>query len=503
MNRESNNNFISLFDEPNKPLWQKSKPDFKIYQISSVLTMKKTNSQSIKKGKFFISNEYLVEFDNTYKRHIDLNNIILEQTNQPFTFRLSRNKKQIEFTTNEQEYQIWFQLIKKYAIQRSFNEDYKLLKVQGQGNFAKVYKAIGRDSFAYAVKSFEKKSFKNLTLERDALKLEISIMRKIQFPGIIRLYEVYETEHHIWLVTDYLEGGELFQYLRNQPQGFNEIQVALLMHNLLNSLDYLHSQGIIHRDIKPENLILRSPLNASDVNIADFGLADYYNPEGKYLFKRCGTPGYVAPEILQEKNYDYKVDVFSAGILMFIMLSGQSPFQTKSKNELVIKNYNCEIDYTINNLQQKISPEALQLLMIMLSPNPQSRYTAKQALCHPWFMKCFTPVYQMSPPQLYMPTSMIPQFQHYPDIFARSPIMNQLLNQSISNLSLSGSSNVTPQRTQSNSLQVQNPCKIAIEEDHQDFEVIQEEICQIHEVNKYSINNQRKQTPAQQNKFTQ
>ncbi|CAD8062812.1 unnamed protein product [Paramecium sonneborni] len=503
MNKETTFNFISLFEEPNKPLWQKTKPDLSTYQLTGVMTIKKSNSSNSKKGNFLISNDFLVEVENKmYKRHIDLNNIILENTNKVATFKLSRNKKSIEFTSNELEFQQWFQLIKKYAIQRTFNEDYKLLKVQGQGNFAKVYKAIGKDNFAYAVKSFEKKSFKNLTLERDALKLEISIMRKIQFPGIIRLYEVYETEHHIQLITDYLEGGELFQYLRNQPQGFNEIQVALLMHNLLNSLDYLHQQGIIHRDIKPENLILRSPLNASDVCIADFGLADYYNPEGKYLFKRCGTPGYVAPEILQEKNYDYKVDVFSAGILMFIMLSGQSPFQTKSKNELVIKNYNCEIDYTVNNLQHKITPEALQLLQILLSPNPQYRLTAKQALSHPWFVKCFTPVFQIPAPQLFIPPNVIPPFQHFADIYARSPIMNQLLSQSISSLSLSNSSNVTPLRTQSNSLQVQNLQNNKIEEDHQDFEAIQEEVCYINEIIKYSLNTQRRQPPNQLNKLT-
>ena len=91
------------------------------------------------------------------------------------------------------------------------------------------------------------------------------------------------------------------------------------MYNLLNSLSYIHTKSVLHRDIKPENIILRSKTNLTDICISDFGLADYYDPAGKYLFQRCGTPGYVAPEVLQDKYYDFKVDAFSAGVIMFIL----------------------------------------------------------------------------------------------------------------------------------------------------------------------------------------
>jgi len=100
---------------------------------------------------------------------------------------------------------------------------------------------------------------------------------------------------------------------------YNEYFAILLMKRVFEGLAYIHSQHILHRDIKPENLILRSESDDTDICIADFGLADFYDPEGKYLFKRCGTPGYVAPEILQDKLYDYKVDAFSAGIILYIM----------------------------------------------------------------------------------------------------------------------------------------------------------------------------------------
>ena len=90
------------------------------------------------------------------------------------------------------------------------------------------------------------------------------------------------------------------------------------MLNLLKSLSYIHSKNVLHRDLKPENLILKSE-NLYDICVADFGLADYYDVTGNYQFKRCGTPGYVAPEVLADSNYDFKIDVFSAGVIMFLM----------------------------------------------------------------------------------------------------------------------------------------------------------------------------------------
>jgi serine/threonine protein kinase len=142
-------------------------------------------------------------------------------------------------------------------------------------------------------------------------------MRRLDHESIIKLYEVYESDNYIYLVVELLHGGELFERIVKKGQ-YGERDACVLMKKLLSSLNYMHAKGIMHRDIKPENLILKDPDNDGDVKIADFGLATYVNAT-EYLFKRCGTPGYVAPEILADEKYDHKVDVFSAGVILYIL----------------------------------------------------------------------------------------------------------------------------------------------------------------------------------------
>lgn len=144
------------------------------------------------------------------------------------------------------------------------------------------------------------------------------------------MYEVFENDSYIFIVSELLRGieyfilsgGELLKRLKKN-ECYSEKFTAKIMIRLLSSLQYLHSRDILHRDIKPENLILRSKENDYDVCLVDFGLADYYDPSANYIFKRCGTPGYVAPELLQDKSYNEKVDLFSAGTIMFLLLSGK------------------------------------------------------------------------------------------------------------------------------------------------------------------------------------
>eukprot|EP01016_Furgasonia_blochmanni_P044391 TRINITY_DN6162_c0_g1_i12.p1 TRINITY_DN6162_c0_g1~~TRINITY_DN6162_c0_g1_i12.p1 ORF type:complete len:538 (-),score=180.00 TRINITY_DN6162_c0_g1_i12:241-1767(-) len=257
------------------------------------------------------------------------------------------------------------------------------VKAIGKGSFAKVY-LITRiiDKNEMAVKSFEKKQLMQSMKNKLSLINEINIMRRMHHENIIKLYEVYESDNHVNLILELLKGGELFDRIVKKGH-YTESDACALMRRLLSALDYMHQRGIMHRDIKPENLILKSNEDDTDIKIADFGLAAFVS-SGEQLFKRCGTPGYVAPEILDDQPYDQKVDVFSAGVILYILLTGCSPFYGKTYNEILIKNKKCEIKFNFDEQKIKPSDLAIDLLKSMLEKNPEYRITAYEALSHPW-----------------------------------------------------------------------------------------------------------------------
>jgi len=150
-------------------------------------------------------------------------------------------------------------------------------------------------------------------------------MKRINHKNLLRLFQVYETKHSIYLVLEVLKGGELIKKIK-EKSFYEEKDISRIMANILEALDHLHDCGIMHRDLKPENLLLKSTEDSlQEVVIADFGLATSFHLEpNKILFKRCGTPGFVAPEILsykdgQEGFYDEKCDVFSAGVIFYLL----------------------------------------------------------------------------------------------------------------------------------------------------------------------------------------
>ncbi|CAD8170451.1 unnamed protein product [Paramecium octaurelia] len=301
-----------------------------------------------------------------------------------YGIRIVRNQKCREFYSRSQEInqKIWEEL-KKQSLQITFKQDYDIQKLIGKGNFAKVYLCNKKSNkLQFAVKVFEKSKMINTETDRLALLKEISILRKLNYKGLIKLHEVYEDETHIYLVQDYLQGGELYQHIKKN-QKLPENIVAGVIATILKSLEYLHKNNILHRDLKPENMILRKKGVLEDIVITDFGLADFYDPFGNYMFQRCGTPGFVAPEVLQDKLYDSKVDIFSVGCLMYLLLTGKSPFKGSSYDEIVMRNFNCKVDY--QSIESIVSIQCLQLLKLLLHRRPSQRPTPNEALKQEWF----------------------------------------------------------------------------------------------------------------------
>lgn len=153
---------------------------------------------------------------------------------------------------------------------------------------------------------------------------EINLMKKLDHPNILKIYEVYETKHSIYLVIELLEGGEIIKRIKDKTK-LQHQDIARIMRSILSSLDHIHSKNIMHRDLKPENILLRKKNDLFNLVIADFGLATETKiPVSQIFFKRCGTPGFVAPEILSYKEnqdpfYNEKCDIFSAGIIFYVL----------------------------------------------------------------------------------------------------------------------------------------------------------------------------------------
>ena len=186
-------------------------------------------------------------------------------------------------------------------------------------------------------------------------------MKKLSHKNILTLHEVHETKHSIYLVMEVLKGGELLKKIK-EKRFIVESDVIKVMTNFLEALAHIHENRIMHRDLKPENILLREEKDISEIVIADFGLAtDLDIPLNEVLFKRCGTPGFVAPEILafkdsQEVFYDEKCDIFSAGVIFHVLLTGKKAFTGADYKEILKANRSCSIDYN-SAMYQLVNPK--------------------------------------------------------------------------------------------------------------------------------------------------
>jgi len=234
-------------------------------------------------------------------------------------------------------------VLRQYCILTKFRCYFESLKVIGKGNFAKVF-LVRRisDSREFAVKVFSKSVIMQDPLERKCLQYEIKMMRAMNHPRVLRLYELYEGENFIYCLCELYKGFDLMNAIVKRGSQPEQKALAITM-QILEGLAYMHERNIIHRDLKPENIIFKAA-NDIDLGIVDLGFATYEEDYRK-LFVRCGTPGYVAPEILNDKDYSCKVDVYSAGIILYIILTGRIPFNGSSYKQIVYKNMRGVINF--------------------------------------------------------------------------------------------------------------------------------------------------------------
>ena len=216
---------------------------------------------------------------------------------------------------------------------------------------------------------------------------EIEMLKRLDHPNIIKLYEFYEDDKRYYLVMELCTGGELFDEIAQRGH-FDEPEAAAIIQQILAAVAYCHRQNIVHRDLKPENILI-DQRRSNTIKVTDFGASATYKPKGqkkaknhKYIKDTVGSAYYVAPEVLTSE-YDEKCDIWSVGAIMYTMLAGRPPFEGKSELEIIKSVKTGIYDLTIPQLQA-VSPEAKALIAQLLQFDPERRTSADQALNHPW-----------------------------------------------------------------------------------------------------------------------
>ncbi|CAD8138585.1 unnamed protein product [Paramecium octaurelia] len=279
-------------------------------------------------------------------------------------------------------------VLKKFTIQLEFPNHYQILKKISSNDKAEVFRIRSRkDKNDFQCKIYNKKLI-NATIEV-TLEKELRILRRINDENVQKYIETFENQDQIIIVQELIIGGNLDQYLLKWPL-LSEEKASKLFFKLFKSLAYLHSKGVMHRDLKPENIGLRLNGNLDNPCITSFGLADTVRithdsdsdeDAPNHLFQRCGTPGFVAPEILKNQEYNCKVDVYSVGIILYYSLTGKKPFDSQNYREIIEKNEEGIVD-----LQPlKLTKEGIHFIESILQPDPKERITSQMALNHIWF----------------------------------------------------------------------------------------------------------------------
>ena len=297
---------------------------------------------------------------------------------------LYKNEKSYYFD-NEEDFKIWFDKLNLAVQNKSLFDKYEVKQKLGKGKFGLVKAGINKETKKpVAIKIMAKKNMDKSDME--LAKVEIDILKISQHPNIIKLYDVFENENYIYIIMENCSGGDLLSYFEYHEYELPEPKVCEIIHKLSMAVYYLHSYGIVHRDLKPENILMTDLSATADIRLLDFGLSKIIGNDEKCT-EPYGTLSFVAPEVLQGKPYDKSVDLWSIGIITFLLLCGYLPFDDKhSEREIARQTIQDPVPYD-NKIWSKISPEAKTFVDGLLQKKPEKRYTIKEVLEHPWIKK--------------------------------------------------------------------------------------------------------------------
>ncbi len=255
--------------------------------------------------------------------------------------------------------------------------NYKIKQVIGEGTFSKVKLGINKiTKEKVAIKILEKSKI----IEKDDLERifrEMKIIKQLNHENIVKVYDVFENNEYYFIIMDYCEGGELFDYIVKKER-LKEEEAAYFFYQIINALEYIHSKGIVHRDLKPENLLLKGD---NILKIIDFGLSNYFNGK-KLLITPCGSPCYASPEMVSGNKYNgFDIDIWAIGIILYAMLCGYLPFEDDDNNILFQKILECNLE-----IPDFLSELSIDILHKILEVNPHKRIKIEDIKKHKFYL---------------------------------------------------------------------------------------------------------------------
>lgn len=251
-------------------------------------------------------------------------------------------------------------------------------EVLGGGRFGQVHKCMENSSgLTLAAKIIKARSQK----EKDVVKNEIQVMNQLNHANLIQLHAAYESRHDIILVMEYVDGGELFDRIIDENYNLTELDTVLFIRQICEGLQYMHKMYILHLDLKPENILCVSRVT-NKIKIIDFGLARRYKPREK-LRVNFGTPEFLAPEVINYEFVSFPTDMWSLGVITYMLLSGLSPFLGDDDNETLNNILACQWNFDEDEFLD-VSEEAKDFITRLLVKSKSWRMSATASLKHPW-----------------------------------------------------------------------------------------------------------------------
>ena len=266
------------------------------------------------------------------------------------------------------------------------SKNYKKLNLIGEGDSAQIFRVRNQITDSIEAMKVIKKAELEIENEREIIN-EISILRKMDHPNILKLFDFYSTEDSYAMILELCSGGELYKEIIEKGP-FNEGYTSYVMYQIFSAINYCHKMHIIHRDLNPENILIidRNELGYPRIKICDFGLSKIFE-KGLKQKKVVGSLFYIAPEVLK-KNYNEKCDIWSCGVIMYILLSQKLPFNSEEENEDELLNKILIGKFDLESPPfDKISKNGKDLITKLLNSDPQKRISAEEALNHQWFIE--------------------------------------------------------------------------------------------------------------------